>query len=525
MHRRTLLAGASSVLLAAPAIAAAPDARVLRMVPQANLTVLDPIWTTAGVTRNHGYMVYDTLYGRDAAFRAQPQMAAGHIVEDGGKRITITLRDGLAFHDGTPVLARDAVASIRRWMKRNPYGQKLDTLTDAIDAPSDKTIVFRLNRPFLHLPDALSSIGLPCFILPERLALTDSFKQITDPTGSGPFRFKRDEFNSGSLAVYERNSAYVPRPDGATSLTAGPKRAFFDRVEWQIIADSATATAALMQGEIDWFELPTPDQQQLLARDKGVVLDLLDDKPLMSFLRLNFLHPPFDDVRVRRALLPAIDQADFMSAVAGADPTNFVTGVGVFPPGTSMATSAGLDVLTRPRDIAEAKRLLRDTDYRSHRMRLLGPSDFPAVLAAAQVAADVFQRLGFDLDFALSDWGTVIQRRVSREPVEKGGWSAANSTLQSFDMADPSTNPLIRGNGLAAYPGWPSVPRLEELRDSWFDAPSLRARQEICAEIQKIALDEVTVIPTGAYYSRTAFRRNLTGRLPGFAIFWNLRRA
>ena len=251
MRRRDFMAGTAAVM-AMPSISRAAGARVLKMVPQANLTSLDPIWTTVNITRNHGFMVYDTLYGLDANLDPQPQMAAGHQIEDDGRTVTITLRDGLAFHDGQKVLARDAVASLRRWMKRNPYGQKLEAATDELSALDDSRLRFRLKKPFPLLFTALASIGNAGFIMPERIAATDAFKQITETIGSGPFRFKPDEFNSGSLVVYERNAAYVPRPDGAPSLTSGPKRVFFDRVEWQIITDSATAAAALQQGEIDW---------------------------------------------------------------------------------------------------------------------------------------------------------------------------------------------------------------------------------------------------------------------------------
>ena len=255
---------------------------VLRMVPQANLTSIDPIWTTANITRNHGFMVYDTLYGLDASLQPQPQMAAGHQIDDDGRTVTITLRDGLIFHDGEKVRAADAVASLRRWMKRNPYGQTLEPVTDELAALDNSRLRFRLKKPFPLLFNALASIANAAFVMPERIAATDPFKQISDPTGSGPFRFNKQEFNSGSLVVYERNAAYRPRPDGAVSLTAGPKRVFFDRVEWRIITDAATAAAALQQGEIDWWEQPTPELRALFATDKNIVVDLLDPKGMCA---------------------------------------------------------------------------------------------------------------------------------------------------------------------------------------------------------------------------------------------------
>jgi peptide/nickel transport system substrate-binding protein len=522
MHRRSFLA-ASAGILAAPHVARAAQS-VLRMVPQANLTSIDPIWTTANITRNHGFMVYDTLYGLDDTLMPQPQMAAGHQITDDSRTIVITLRDGLSFHDGEKVRAADAVASLRRWMKRNPYGQTLEPVVDELSALDDSRLRFRLNKPFPLLFNALASIATAAFVMPARIAATDPFKQITDPTGSGPFRFNAKEFNSGSLIVYERHAAYQPRPDGAVSLTAGPKRAFFDRVEWRIITDAATSAAALQQGEIDWWEQPTPELRALFARDNNIVVDVLDPKGLYGAMRLNASQPPFNDKALRQALLPAVDQADFMAAIVGDDPHDWKPQGGVFALGTPMANDTGIEKLTGPRDIGLARSLMKSAGYAGQPMRLIGPTDILAPAAMTQVSADLFKRLGFNQDVALSDWGTVIQRRSSREPLEKGGWSALCTAFSSFDFADPAVHQLLRGNGAGAWFGWPVIPELETLRAQWFDALDDAARKAICSDIQRVALDEVAFIPLGVYSGFTAMRSNLTDRVNGFALFWNLRR-
>jgi ABC-type transport system substrate-binding protein len=532
MHRRSLMGGAMTALAGAavalprPSLAQSQRARLLRMVPQANLTSIDPVWTTANITRNHGFMVYDTLYGLDAEFREQPQMAEGHVVEQDGRQVTITLRTGLKFHDGEPVRGADCVASVARWMRRNPTGQKLESVLDALEAPDDRRLRFRLKRPFPMLIKGLGSPTNPvCFIMPERLAKTDAFQQIRDATGSGPFRFKADEFNSGSLIVYERNPDYVPSPVGKPSLTAGPKQAFFDRVEWHIITDAATSAAALQNGEIDWFEQPPPEIQQLLRRNRSLVVEPIDPLPLTGILRFNHLHPPFNDKRMRQAVLPAVDQADYMAAVVGPDPALYRTGVGFFTPGTPMASEAGLGPLTGPRSIDRARALLKEAGYTNQPIRVIGPTDILAPAAMTQVGGDMFRRLGVNLDLALTDWGTVVQRRTSREPLERGGWSVLFTAFSSFEFLDPAAHTPLRGNGTAAWPGWPSIPRLEELRDAWFDAPDAAAQGRICREIQEVAMDELPYVPVGAYMSNTALRRDLQGRVPGFAIYWNLRRA
>lgn len=520
MRRRSFLA-ASAAALATPAVAQPPQ--VLRMVPQANLTSLDPIWTTANITRNHAFMVYDTLYGLDAGLQPKPQMAAGHVVDNDGRLITVTLRDGLLFHDGSKVLARDCVASIKRWMVRNPFGQKLASVTDDVSAIDDTRLQFRLRQPFPLLFSALAVIGSACVIMPERLALTDPFKQVTDATGSGPFRYLASEYNSGSFVAYARNERYQPRAEPA-DFTAGGKRVFMDRVEWRIITDAATSAAALQNNEIDWFEQPPPELAELLARNRALVIERIDSRPNPAMLRLNHLHPPFDTKAARQALLPAIVQSDFMQAINGADPSGYTT-IGAFTPGTPLATDIGMAALLGPRSLDRARALLREAGALAPRTRLIGPTDILAPAAMTQVAGALFHDLGFNLDFALSDWGTVIQRRASREPVDKGGWSALLTAFGSFDWVDPAAHSVLRANGKDAWFGWPTIPRLESLRDAWFDAPNLAAQQDIAADMQRAMFDEVPFIPVGAYYSNTALRRDLAGRVRGFALFWNLRRA
>ena len=250
---------------------------MLKFIPQSDLAILDPVWTTAYVTRNHGYMVFDTLYGQtgqEDGFKATPQMVAGHVVENDGKTWKLTLRDGLLFHNGEKVLASDCVASIKRWGARDAFGQALMARTDELSAPDDKTIVFRLKQPFALLPDALGhGASNMCAMMPKHIAETDPFKQFTEVVGSGPFRFKADERVQGSLFVYERFDKYKPREDGEASFTAGPKIVHFDRVEWHVQPDYATKAAAMQAGEMDWWENPPADLLPLLKKAKITVAD------------------------------------------------------------------------------------------------------------------------------------------------------------------------------------------------------------------------------------------------------------
>ena len=338
MRRRDFLKAAAATSFAAPSLAApslalGAEQRVMKFTPQADLSVLDPVWTTATVTRNHAFLVFDTLYGQDDSYRATPQMAEGATTENDGKLWKIVLRPGLKFHDASAVLARDCVASIQRWGKRDAFGQALLAATDELSAPDDKTIQFRLKRPFPLLPDALGKCtAFPPSIMPERIAKTDAFTQVTEMVGSGPYKFVPSERLVGTRTVYERFADYKPRENGTPQWTSGPKIANFDRVEWITIPDTSTAASALQTGEIDWLEQPSPDLQPLLAKDKTITVAIKDPTGAIAILRMNQLVPPFDNPAIRRALLGAIDQEDYMVAVAGSDKEMWQTGVGVFSP-------------------------------------------------------------------------------------------------------------------------------------------------------------------------------------------------
>ncbi len=525
LTRRTALAGATAAL-AAPRIARAQPSRLLKFVPQSDLTILDPVWTTAYVTRNHGLMVFDTLYGIDASYAAQPQMVAGHVVEDDGRRWTLTLREGLRSHDGERVLARDCVASIRRWGARDSLGQSVVAVTDELSAPDDRTIRFRLKRPFPLLPDALGKAGSSiCAIMPQRVADTDPFKQVTEMVGSGPFRFKADERVPGSQVVYERNPAYLPREGGAPSFTAGPKIAHFDRVEWHVLPDPATAGAALQAGEIDWWEVPSVDLLPMLRRDGRLVVEVQERTGYMGCLRMNQLVPPFDNAALRRALLGAVSQADYMTAAAGTEPGAWRDGVGVFCPESPMSSDAGLAVLTSPRDMAQVRRDVAASGYKGERVVMLLPTDLPGLKALRDVGADMLKQAGLDLDVQAMDWGTLVQRVAKQDPVAGGGWSLFHTYWSGLDQFNPAVHTYLRGNGRAANRGWPTSPRLEALRDEWLAAPDVAAQKRIAAEMQIQAFADVPYIPLGQMMAPAAYRRDLSGVLSGFALFWNVRRA
>ncbi|WP_159995603.1 ABC transporter substrate-binding protein [Roseomonas sp. 18066] len=525
ISRRLFVGGAAAAGLARPSLVAAQNQRVLKFVPQADLALLDPVQTTGLVTRNHGMMVFDTLYGVDEQLRSHPQMVQGHVVEDDGKRWRLTLRPGLTFHDGTPVLARDCVASIRRWGSRDSYAQSLMAVVDELSAPDDRTIEFRLKKPFPLLPDVLGKPGASiCAIMPERLAKTEGTTQITEMVGSGPYRFVANERIPGSRAVYARFDGYKPREDGTPSYIAGPKRAQFDRVEWLTIPDAATAAAALQRGEIDWWDQPISDYLPLLQKNSALKVEVLDTFGFLPMIRFNHAIPPFNRPEMRRALMGAIRQSDYLIAIAGEDRSRWKDDVGFFSPGSPMANDAGLENLRGPRDLEAVKRALVAAGYKGERIVFPVPTDFAALNAISEVAGDMFRRVGINLDYQALDWGTVLTRVASQAPVEQGGWHVwANYTL-GVGAVNPAANTYLRGHGKSATFGWPDNPRMEALRNQWFDTPDLETQKKICRDMQALAFQEVPYLPLGAFYQPTAYRADISGMLKGFPIFWNIKR-
>ena len=507
MRRRMALTGGLAAL-AAPRIGRGAEARPLRFIPQADLAVLDPVWTTSYQTRDHAFLVFDTLFGQDASYAAQLQMleAAGPSAD--GLRWDLRLRPGLRFHDGTPVLARDCVASIRRWGGRDTFGQALLAATDDLSAPDDLA----------------KTAPSPCCIMPERLATTDAFKQVSEVVGSGPYRFLADERVPGARVAYGRFDGYAPRPDGTPSRTAGPKRAGFDRVEWLVIPDAATAGAALQAGEADWWLAANPDLLPRLRADRRLVVRTQDPTGIIGTMRFNQLHPPFDNPAIRRAVLGAVTQADHMQAVSGPDRTLWADGVGYFCPGTPLASSAGMDALTRPRDLDRSRREIEAAGYMGERVALLVPTDIPSTLALAEVTADLFRKLGLNLDAQTMDWGTAVQRRASMEPADRGGWSVFQTSWSGLDHATPAGHPFLRGNGLKAAPGWPSSPALEALREDWLRADGLPAQRALSDRMQVQAFQDVPYVPLGQQFQQTAHRAEIAGIQPGMPVFWNVLR-
>jgi peptide/nickel transport system substrate-binding protein len=529
MSRRKLL---KALGVAPPALAlssafvseaSAAGKKTITAVMHSDLRITDPILTTAYITRDHGYMVYDTLVATDANFKVQPQMADWTVSDD--KLVyTFTLRDGLKWHDGSPVTAEDCVASLRRWAKADGMAQKMMDFVTAFEAGDAKTILVKLKEPYSLV---LETMGKPSalvpFMMPKRFAETPSGQAITEQIGSGPFKFVKDEFQPGVKSVYEKNADYIPRKEPA-SWTAGGKVVKIDRVEWITMPDAQTAMNALQSGDIDFMEVPPIEMLPILEGNSDIKIETLNKFGFQTYGRMNFLLPPFDNPKVRRAAMLAINQKDVLDALVG-NPKYYQVCGAFLVCGTPLATEEGAGALTKGGNIEAAKKALAESGYDGTPVVILAPTDVVLLKAQPIVVAQQLRQAGFKVDVQATDWQTVVSRRASQKPVSEGGWNMFFTFSVAPDVMNPIANFPMSGKGKnGGWFGWPDDPKIEQLKDKFVRVSSPEEQKKIATEIQAEAYDEVIYLPLGQFQSPSAWRKSLTGVLDGPAtpIFWNI---
>ena len=517
--KRSTITWAFALALALPSLA---GAKTITAVMHADLR--DPgMLTTAYIVRDFGYMVYDTLLAEDANFKIQPQMADWKISDD-KLTYTFTLRDGLKWHDGTPVTAEDCVASLKRWGKADGMGQKLMDFTASIEATDARTITLKLKEPYGLV---LELIGKPSslvpFMMPKRLAETPAGKPVPELIGSGPFKFVQAEFQPGVKAVFEKNKDYVPRKE-PPSWTSGGKVVKVDRVEWITMADAQTAVNALQSGDIDFMEAPSFDILPVLATNPDIKVGTLNKLGFQTLGRMNFLQPPFDNVKVRRAAFMAMNQKDVLDALVG-NPEYYKICGAVFICDTPLATDVGAELLVKGDGMAEARKLLASSGYDGTPIVIMAPGDVVSLKAQPIVAAQLLREAGFKVDVQATDWGTVINRRTNKKPVKEGGWNMFFTNWVAADIINPVVNVSIGGRGEnGGWFGWSKDDKMEKLRDAFARSSSPEEQKKIAAEIQQEVYDQVIYIPLGQFQQPSAWRKSLSGVLEGPAtpVFWNI---
>jgi peptide/nickel transport system substrate-binding protein len=520
MSPRRLLSVACAVILACIAAPASAET-TLRVVMHSDLKIVDPIWTTAYIARNHGYMVYDTLFAMDAKGDIRPQMVDKYELSADKLTYTMTLRDGLLWHDGKPVTAEDCVASIKRWAAKDSLGQKMYSFVKDVQVVNAKTFKIVLKEQTGLVLQALGkpSSNVP-FMMPKRVADTDPNTQISDFVGSGPFVFQKDEWKPGDKAVYVKFAQYKPRAEAPSAL-AGGKVAKVDRVEWRAIADHQTAINALLANEIDYVESPPHDLYSVLKKDATVRLVNLNPLGNQYVFRFNTLSKPFDNAKVRQAVWYAFNQKDFLEAVIG-DPQYYKVCKAMFVCGTPLESTKGMDGLLES-NFEKSKALLKEAGYDGTPIVLMHSTDLAVLNNLAPVAKNLLEKGGFKVDMQSMDWQTLVARRAKKDPPDKGGWHAFLTSWVAADILNPVMAGFFNAGCDKAMFGWPCDKEIESLRDHYARETDQGKLKPIAEAVQVRVTQYPTHIHLGQWYGAAAVRKNVDGMIEApVTVFWNV---
>jgi peptide/nickel transport system substrate-binding protein len=520
MSPRRLLSFACAVVLACIAAPASAET-TLRVVMHSDLKIVDPIWTTAYIVRNHGYMIYDTLFAMDAKGDIRPQMVDKYEISPDKLTYTMTLRDGLVWHDGKPVTSEDCVASIKRWAAKDSLGQKMYSFVKDMQVVNPKTFKIILKEQTGLVLPALGkpSSNVP-FMMPKRVADTDPNTQISEFVGSGPFVFQKDEWKPGDKAVYVKFAQYKPRSEPASGL-AGGKVAKVDRVEWRAIADHQTAINALLNNEIDYVESPPHDLLPVLKKDANVRLVSLNPLGNQYVFRFNTLPKPFDNAKVRQAVWYAFNQKDFLDAVIG-DPQYYKVCKAMFVCGTPLESTKGMDGLLES-NFEKSKALLKEAGYDGTPIVLMQSTDLVVLTNLAPVAKNLLEKGGFKVDMQSMDWQTLVARRAKKDPPDKGGWHAFLTSWVAADILNPVMAGFFNAGCDKAMFGWPCDKEIESLRDHYARETDQGKLKPIAEAVQVRVTQYPTHIHLGQWYQPVAVRKNVEGMIEApVSVFWNV---
>jgi peptide/nickel transport system substrate-binding protein len=499
----------------------------VKVVPEVDLKALDPVWTTALITGTHALLVYDTLFAPDRQQRVHPQMVEKFARDEDGVTWRFELRDGLGWHDGTAVTARDCVASIRRWAARSTSGKVMMERAERLDAINGKSFVLKFKEPFGLVPETMGrSLA---FTMREKDAETDPYTQIKTAIGSGPFMFLLAEWQPGAHVVYRRNPYYRPRAEPADGYAGGKvaKVECVECVEWTIIPDPATATAALIAGEMDYLTTPVTDNLPPMRADPNVAIGVLDPLGWQFHIRMNSLAKPFDNAKARQGLQMLVEsQQDAYLAATGMTGELGKVCLAPFVCGSPNESMIGTERFASY-DPDKIKALFREAGYDGAPLVLMDPTDQQNLHMLAQVLNEHMKKVGLNVDLQAMDWSTLVSRRAIKTPPaqDRGAWHIFPTAWPSATMMDPFLNPpLDTSCDGKNWFGWPCDDELARLRLAYIAAKDDAERHQTVEAIQHRFLEAAPYAYAGQYFPPIAYRKDRLRGVIGLAapVYWNM---
>src|SRR3954470_5305726 len=518
LGRRMTLAGGAA--LAAASVVRPREARAakaLTVVLESEVTILDPHFITATITRTFGLHVFDMLFAMNEKGEIKPQMVESWQVSADKLTWSFALREGLKFHDGTAVTAADCIASLKRWSVRDPLGKMLMAVTGGLEAKDARTFEFALKEPFPLMLEVLGKPNAPLpVIMPARIAATAADQRIPEPIGSGPFRFVKDQGRPGNTMMLERNPDYVPRRE-APDFLAGGKRVKIDQLILRVMPDQSTGANALMAGEIDYMQYLPFDMLPILEKEKSVrLMGLGGIHQFQGNFRLNHAAPPFDNPAVRKVLWKLVDQDATLTAIGVPEKYRATSCPSFWMCGTPLSTDAG--AAGNKFDLAAAKAELKASGYKGEPVIILEVAGSISQ-TASRVLVQNMKDVGFTVEQQPRDWPTVLARRA-----KKDGWSMFPVYSNGTDMYSPLTHFYVAAT-CNDFPGWSGHTRVPELMKAFTRAATLEERKKIAADIQTVAYEMVPSVMWGQFTIPAGYRADLKGLIQSsYPMFWEVDR-
>jgi len=492
-------------------------AKAMTVVLESEVTILDPHFITATITRTFGLHVFDMLFAMNEKGEIKPQMVDSWEVSADKLGWSFTLRDGLKWHDGTGVTAADCVASLKRWSVRDPLGKMLLADTASLEAADARTFKFALKEPFPLMLEVLGKPNAPLpVMMPARLAATPADQRIGNPIGSGPFRFLKDQWRPGNAMVLERNPDYLPRNEPPDFL-AGGKRVKIEQLTLRVMPDQSTGANALMAGEIDYMQYLPFDMLPLLEKDRSVkMVGLGGIHQFQGNFRLNHASPPFDNPAVRRVLWKLVDQDATLTAIGVPERYRAKSCPSFWMCGTHLSTDAG--AAAAKFDLAAAKADLKASGYKGEPVIILEVAG-SIRQTASRLLVQNMKDVGFTVDQQPRDWPTVLARRAKKE-----GWSMFAVYSNGTDMYSPLTHFYVAAT-CNDFPGWSCDERIPSLLKAFTRAGTVEERKRIATEIQVAAYELTPSVMWGQFTIPAGYRSDLNGLIQSsYPMFWEVDR-
>jgi peptide/nickel transport system substrate-binding protein len=514
--RRAALAG--GMALGTASLVRPRDARAakgLTVILESEVAIFDPHFTTATITRTFGLHVFDMLFAADSKGEMRPQMIEAWEISSDRLAWAFRLREGLKWHDGTPVTSADCVASLKRWASRDPLGRMLAAATASMETTDARSFKISLKEPFPLMLQVLGKPNAPLpVMMPERFARIPGTTRIDEPVGSGPFRFRKDLWRVGSSMILERFPDYVPRKEPPDFL-AGGKKVKIDQLDLRVMPDSSTGANALMAGEMDYMQYLPFDMLPLLEKAPDIKLVGLGGiDQFQGNFRLNHACPPFDNPAVRRVLWKLCDQNAILTAIGVPEQFRTPQCSSFWMCDTPYSTTAGAEGAKISIEAAKAE------------LKAAGYDGTPVIAmevagsisqTASRVLIQNMRAAGFVVEQQPRDWPTVLSRRA-----KKDGWSMFAVYSNGTDMFSPLSHFYIAST-CEDYAGWSCDARIPPLLVKFAKADTAEDRKRTAAEVQILAYELTPSVMWGQFTIPAGYRTNLKGLVQSsYPMFWEV---